>query len=95
MHNKKRFNDWAKDYNSSVDSCKDGYLYPFAGYDELMNEIHHLISINTKLKILDVWDEDEHYIKYNLLEEHLEYQEKEFKTISFCSGIIKLQTHSL
>lgn len=49
-----KFNEWAKDYDSSVKVSKDGQEYPFAGYDDLMDVVYDSIGNSEKLSVLDI-----------------------------------------
>lgn len=54
MLNRTKFNEWAKEYDTSVQHSKEGNKYPFAGYDELMDAVYTSVSSTTPLKILDI-----------------------------------------
>ncbi len=49
-----KFDEWAKDYDLSVKESKEEYEYPFAGYDELIDEIYNMFTKGKKLRILDI-----------------------------------------
>ena len=54
MLDNKGFNIWAETYNNSVKISDEKNVYPFAGYEKLMNTILNNILDNKKSSILDI-----------------------------------------
>ena len=46
MLSSNKFNEWAKNFDLDVLKSKEGYEYPFAGYDETLSSIYSSIKKN-------------------------------------------------
>lgn len=54
MLNSKEFDIWADEYDRTVDDCKVAGEYPFAGYDEVLEEIYQAVQSKEGARILDI-----------------------------------------
>ena len=48
------FDLWANTYDKSVKTSDENNIYPFAGYEKIINEILKIIIENKKLTVLDI-----------------------------------------
>jgi putative AdoMet-dependent methyltransferase len=54
MLNKQGFDLWADEYDQTVRVSKESNLYPFAGYEEILNTIFNEVMQNEKSRVLDI-----------------------------------------
>lgn len=54
MLDEKGFDLWADGYDKSVGSAEEANEYPFAGYQDVLNEIYGVIRKNKASRILDI-----------------------------------------
>lgn len=54
MLDEKGFDNWANDYDCTVEESSEENTYPFAGYERLFHEVEERITTCRPLKILDI-----------------------------------------
>ena len=54
MRDEKGFDQWAKDYDESVDATEKAEEYPFAGYDDIHDAICRIVAEKEAPVILDI-----------------------------------------
>lgn len=54
MLDEKGFDNWANDYDSTVEKSSEENTYPFAGYERLLHAVEARIPTDKPLKVLDI-----------------------------------------